>query len=179
LNLLQRMAARPAEAAPGSTNLQTLLQAAQRIIKRRSSVFVVSDFISAPGWEKTLGQLAQRHEVTAVRLFDALEMDLPDLGLVTMKDAETGEQIVVDTHNRRFRERFAAAAAKRETALRESLARAGVDTHELGTEDDLVDAVLRFSDLKKQRSRLANWSGVARRSTGHVRPAAREVWNLP
>ena len=50
---------------------------------------------------------------------------------------------------------------------------------QLGTDDDLVDAVLRFSDLKKQRSRLANWSGVARRSTGHVRPAMREVWNLP
>jgi len=96
-----------------------------------------------------------------------------------MKDAETGEQIVVDTHNRRFRERFAAAAVKRETTLRESLARAGVDTLELGTDDDLVDAVLRFSDLKKQRSRLANWSGVARRSTGHVRPALPETWKLP
>jgi uncharacterized protein (DUF58 family) len=179
LELLQRMAARPAEAAAGATDLRELLLAAQRTVKRRSTLFVISDFISAPGWEKTLGQLAQRHEVTAVRLFDALEMDLPDLGLVTMKDAETGEQLVVDTHNRRFRERFAAAAVKRETTLRESLARAGVDTLELGTDDDLVDAVLRFSDLKKQRSRLANWSGVARRPTGHVRPALREVWNLP
>ena len=179
LELLQRMASRPAESAAGSTDLRDLLAAGQRQIKRRSSVFVISDFISAPGWEKTLGQLAQRHEVTAVRLFDALEMDLPDLGLVTMRDAETGEQIVVDTHNKRFRERFAAAAEKRETSLRESLARAGVDTLELGTDDDLVDAVLRFSDLKKQRSRLANWSGVARRATGHVRPAVPEVWNLP
>jgi len=179
LELLQRMAARPAEAAAGATDLRDLLLAAQRTVKRRSTIFIVSDFISAPGWEKALGQLAQRHEVTAVRLFDALEMDLPDIGLVTMKDAETGEQIVVDTHNRRFRERFAAAAVKRETSLRESLARAGVDTLELGTDDDLVDAVLRFSDLKKQRSRLANWSGVARRSTGHVRPALREKWTLP
>ena len=86
--------------------------------------------------------------MTAVRLFDPLEMDLPDIGLVTMKDVETGEQIVVDTHNRRFRERFAAAAEQRETALREALARAGVDTLELGTDDDLVDAVLRFADLR-------------------------------
>jgi uncharacterized protein (DUF58 family) len=99
-------------------------------------------------------------------------MDLPDIGLVTMRDAETGEQIVVDTHNRRFRERFAAAAAKRETTLRESLARAGVDTLELGTDDDLVDAVLRFADLKKQRSRLANWTGPSNRSIAHVRPVA-------
>ena len=172
LELLQRMAARPAEAAAGATDLRELLLAAERTVKRRSTIFIVSDFISAPGWEKALGQLAQRHEVTAVRLFDALEMELPDIGLVTMKDAETGEQIVVDTHNKRFRERFAAAAERRETTLREALARAGVDTLELGTDDNLVDAVLRFADLKKQRSRLANWSAPKNRTIGHVRPAA-------
>jgi uncharacterized protein (DUF58 family) len=172
LELLQRMAARPAESAGGATDLRELLLAAQRTIKRRSTLFIVSDFVSAPGWELALGHLAQRHEVTAVRLFDPLEMDLPDIGLVTMKDAETGEQIVVDTHNRRFRERFAAAAEKRETTLREALARAGVDTLELGTDDDLVDSVLRFADLKKQRSRLANWSGPTNRSIAHVKPVA-------
>ena len=171
LELLQRMAARPAEAAPGATDLREFLLHAHRTIRRRSTIFVVSDFVSAPGWERLLGQLALRHEVTAVRVFDALEMDLPDIGLVTMRDAETGEQLVVDTHNKRFRERFAAAAERRETALREALARAGVDTLELGTDDDLVDAVLRFADLKKQRSRLANWSGGGR-SLSHVRPAA-------
>ncbi len=172
LELLQRMAARPAEAAAGATDLRDLLLAAQRTVKRRSTIFIVSDFISAPGWEKALGQLAQRHEVTAVRLFDALEMELPDIGLVTMRDAETGEQIVVDTHNKRFRERFAAAAERRETLLRETLGRAGVDTLELGTDDDLVEAIVRFAELKKQRSRLANWSGPPRnRSVGHVRPA--------
>jgi uncharacterized protein (DUF58 family) len=172
LELLQRMAARPAEAAAGATDLRDLLLAAQRTVKRRSTIFIVSDFISAPGWDKALGQLAQRHEVTAVRLFDALEMDLPDIGLVTMKDAETGEQIVVDTHNKRFRERFAAAAERRETTLRETLGRAGVDTLELGTDDDLVEAVVRFAELKKQRSRLANWSAPRHRAIGHVRPAA-------
>jgi uncharacterized protein (DUF58 family) len=170
LELLQRMAARPAEAAAGATDLRELLLAAERTIKRRSTIFIVSDFISPGGWEKALGHLALRHEVTAVRLFDALEMDLPDIGLVTMRDAETGEQIVVDTHNRRFRERFQAAAERRETALREALAGAGVDTLELATDDDLVDAVLRFADLKKQRSRLANWSGAGR-AISHVRPA--------
>ena len=104
--------ARPAEAPAGATDLRELLLGRRSAsIKRRSTVFVVSDFISAPGWERAAGQLAQRHEVTAVRLFDPLEMDLPDLGLVTMRDAETGEQIVVDTHDAGFRKRFAAAAA--------------------------------------------------------------------
>ena len=165
LNLLQRMGARPEQSATGATNLRDLLVAAQGIVKRRSSVFVISDFISAPGWEKALAQLAMRHDVTAVRLFDPLEMELPDLGLVTMRDAESGEQLVVDTHDRGFRARFAAAAEKRETALLEVLARAGVDTLELATDDDLMDSILRFADLRKQRSRLANWSGKPGRAS--------------
>ena len=78
LHLLQRMARRPAESAPGATQLRDLLQAGQRIVKRRSSVFVISDFISPPGWEEALVQLARRHDVTAVRLYDPLEMELPD-----------------------------------------------------------------------------------------------------
>jgi uncharacterized protein (DUF58 family) len=168
LHLLQRMAARPAESAPGSTQLRDLLQAGQRIVKRRSSLFVVSDFISSPGWERTLAQLAERHDVTVVRLFDPLEMDLPDIGLVTMRDAETGEQLVVDTHDARFRKRFAAAAERREERLREAFAQAGVDTLELATDDDLENAILRFADLRKQRSRLANWSGKGKGVPDHI-----------
>ena len=159
LHLLQRMADRPAQAHPGATDLGRLLAAAQRMLKRRGAVFVVSDFISAPGWEKPLAQLARRHDVTAVRLFDPLEMELPDLGLMTMRDAETGEDLVVDTHDRGFRQRFEAAAARRESALREALAQAGVDTLELATDDALQDAILRFVELRRQRHRLANWSG--------------------
>ena len=170
LNLLQRMNARPAQSAPGATQLRDLLIAGERIVKRRGVVFVVSDFISAPGWETALAQLSRRHEVTAVRLFDPLEMELPDIGLLTLRDAETGEQLLVDTHDRGFRERFKAAAERRETALLAGLANAGVDTLELATDDDLMDAILRFADLRKQRSRLANWSGKAGRggSPGHL-----------
>ena len=165
LDLLQRMGSRPEQSAGGATNLRDLLVAAHGVVKRRSSVFVISDFISEPGWEKALAQLAMRHDVTAVRLFDPLEMALPDLGLVTMRDAESGEQLLVDTHDRGFRTRFKAAAEKRETALLAGLARAGVDTLELATDDDLMDSMLRFVDLRKQRARLANWSGKPRRTS--------------
>ena len=168
LNLLQRMAQRPAESAPGATKLRDLLLAGQRIVKRRGTVFVVSDFISEPGWEVALARLAQRHEVTAVRLYDPLEMDLPDIGLMTMRDAETGEQIVVDTHDAGFRKRFAAAAERRETTLREGLARAGVDTLELATDDNLLDAILRFADLRKQRSRIATGGAVRAQLPAHL-----------
>jgi uncharacterized protein (DUF58 family) len=124
-------------------------------MRRRSLVFVVSDFISAPGWVKPLSQLARRHEIVAVRLYDPLEMNLPDLGLITMRDAETGEQLLVDTHDRAFRKRFAALAERREQELRSAFNQAGVDALELSTSDDLVDAILRFADLRKRRSQLA------------------------
>ena len=152
---------RPAEAPPGATQLRDLLIAGQRIVKRRSTVFVISDFISPPGWEQALAELSRRHDVTAVRLFDPLEMELPDLGLVTLRDAETGEQLLVDTHDAAFRARFAAAARAREDALLNSLAQAGVDTLELATDDDLLDSILRFADLRRQRARLASGSAPA------------------
>ena len=155
LALMHAMQQRPQHAAVGTTRLQDLLQSAASLVRRRSTVFVVSDFISEPGWEKPLGLLAQKHEVVAVRLFDPLEADLPDLGLITMRDAESGEQLLVDTSNPKFRQRFHQIAAQRETELRQALARAGVDTLELSTHDDLVQSILRFTDMRKRRSRVA------------------------
>ena len=157
LQLMHAMQQRPSHAAVGTTRLHELLQSAASMVRRRSTVFVVSDFISEPGWEKPLGQLAQKHEVVAVRLVDPLELDMPDLGLITLRDAESGEQLMVDTHDPRFRQRFAEIAAQHETQLRQTLARAGVDTLELSTSDDLVQAILRFTDMRKRRGR-----GVAR-----------------
>ena len=155
LHLMQRMRARTTAAATGATRLADLIERARPSIKRRSAVFVVSDFISEAGWEAPLARLAARHDVVAVRLYDAAEMTLPDLGLVLMQDAETGEQIFVDTGARGFRERFEAAASEREAALRAALARTGVDTLELPSDGDLGDAILGFVDARRQRSRMA------------------------
>jgi len=160
LHLLHSMRTRKAPTQPGPTRLHELLASAASIIKRRSTVFVVSDFISEPGWEKPLAQLSQRHEVVAVRVLDPLELELPDLGLLTLRDAETGEQVVVDTHDKGFRKRFATIAAQREAELREALVRSGVDALELSTDGDLVDAIVRFIDMRKQRTRLSAGGGV-------------------
>ncbi len=160
LQLLHRITNRPPHGKTKGTDLRELLRAGAQTIRKRSLVFVVSDFFSAPGWAAPLAQLVHRHEVIAVRLYDPLEHRLPDLGLVTMQDAETGEQLFVDTHDHAFRRRFAQAAERRENALREAFAAAGVDVLELSTEDDLVDAILRFADLRKRRGRFGEASSL-------------------
>ncbi len=169
LHLLHSMRSRP-DGTQGSTTtrLQDLLDSAAGIIKRRSTVFVVSDFISEAGWERALAQLSQRHEVVAVRLLDPLELELPDLGLLTLRDAETGEQVLVDTHDAGFRRRFARIAAQREAELRSGLAQAGVDALELSTDGDLLDAIVRFVDMRKRRTRLAAGGSMP----AHLRKAA-------
>lgn len=177
LNLLQRMRAprpgaapvgrrgpRPAAAPGAGTSLTELLATAEGVIRQRSLVFVVSDFISTPGWEPVLARLTQRHDVVAVRLFDPLEMALPEIGLVTVEDAETGEQLFIDSADPAFRARYAALAEQQEAVLREALGRSGADTLELATDDDLLDALLRFCDLRRQRARLK----VPARLAGHL-----------
>jgi len=133
-----------------TTNLRSFLNGALNSIKRRSLVFVISDFISEPGWEKPLSLLAQRHEVLAIRLSDPREMELPDVGMVVMEDAETGEQLFVDTHDRKFRKRFAEAAQKREKDLNAAFKHAGVDVLSLSTNDDLVREIVRLAKRRQQ-----------------------------
>lgn len=133
------------------TDLTPMLQGALHSIRSRSLVFIISDFISAPGWERPLNLLNQRHEVLAIRLTDPREIELPDIGPIFMEDAETGEQLFVDTHDRKFRLRFAEAARRREAELSAAFKRAGVDALSLSTDEDLVRAIVRFATLRKQR----------------------------
>jgi len=164
LHMLDRMMRPPATkggARTHETDLAELLARAQHAIKRRSVIFLISDFVSRPGWERSLGLLARKHEIVAVRLCDPLERELPDLGMVVMQDAETGEQLFVDTHDKGFRKRFAKVAAEREQALREALASAGVDCLELSTHEPIDGALLRFSRMRKQRSQLSAGASLA------------------
>ena len=135
------------------TNLSPLIEGGLHTIKSRSLVFIISDFISEPGWERPLSLLNQRHEVLAIRLWDPREVDLPDIGPIVMEDAETGEQLYVDTHDKKFRQRFKEAAQKRAADLTQTFKHAGVDALSLSTEEDMVRAIVRFAGLRKQRRR--------------------------
>jgi len=136
-----------------TTDLNDLLYAGLNTFKRRSLVFLISDFFSEPGWEKPLSLLGRRHELIAIRLWDPREVELPDAGLIVVEDAETGEQITVDTSNPAFRRRFYEAARRREATLQESLKRTGVDLFAVSTEEDLVSAIVRMAALRKKRRR--------------------------
>jgi uncharacterized protein (DUF58 family) len=133
------------------TNLTPLLESGLFSIRRRSLVFVISDFICEPGWERTLNLLSRRHEVLTVRLWDPRETQLPDMGMVVMEDSETGDQMFVDTHDRKFRQRFEAAGRQREADLAQSFKRAGVDALALSTDEDLVQAIVRFATLRRRQ----------------------------
>lgn len=154
LHLMHELAHALERTSRTATELGPYFQRAAHLIPRRSLVFVVSDFISLPGWVGPLARLARRHETLAVRVHDPLERELPDLGLVVVQDAETGEQLLIDTHDRRFRHRFAALAQQREQALRAAYAEAHTPVLELSTAESLVDAILRHAAARKRGSRL-------------------------
>jgi uncharacterized protein (DUF58 family) len=154
LFMLDRIAHAPRPQRVPATDLGAALRRSLSVIRRRSLVFVVSDFVSTPGWDRPLAHMALRHDGIVVRLADPLDMLLPDIGLVAFQDAETGEQVMIDTNDRGFRRRFIAAAERNEEALMAGFSRAGMDVLELSTGDDLLDAILRFSGLRKASARV-------------------------
>src|SRR5207302_4323450 len=113
-------------------------------------VFVISDFIGDLDWLPALTRLAQRHEVVTIRVVDPVELDLPDLGLVLVEDAETGEQLLADTGDPLFRRRLRAEVDAREFALASAMRRAGVTSHRIGTDEDLVQALVDMARRSKR-----------------------------
>jgi uncharacterized protein (DUF58 family) len=133
------------------TDLNVLFTNGLYTFKRRSLIFVISDFISQPGWERALSLLNRRHELVGIRLWDPHEVELPDAGLLVVEDAETGEQLYVETSDPVFRQRFYEAAEQREKTLAAALKRAGVDLFDLSTTEDLVPALVRMAAARKKR----------------------------
>ena len=153
LRLISDMLKRRRSSTGSTTDLTPLLDSGLNTIKRRSLVFVTSDFICVPGWDRPLSLLARRHDLIPIRLWDPREVELPDVGLVLVEDSETGEQLHVDTRDKGLRRRFNEASQRREAELNRTLRRAGADLLSLSTEEDLVRAVLRFSALRKRGRR--------------------------
>ena len=149
LRLIRDIHHQQASSGGAMTDLATLLESAYNRIKRRSLIFLISDFICLPGWDRVMDRLNRKHDLLAVRLWDPREADLPDVGVVLVEDSETGVQLSVDTSDRGFRQRFHEAARRREAELAQTFKRAGVDELSLSTEEDMVLAILRFASLRR------------------------------
>jgi len=148
---------RDLERAPGSraaatTDLAAMLDTVASLA-RRSLVVVISDFIGIGDWERPLIRLAHRNEVVALRIVDAADDALPEVGLIVVEDAETGEQVLVDSGDPWFRARFRDGVDQREVGLRSGMRRAGVPLHRVDTSSDLVEVLLAVIAETQRRRR--------------------------
>lgn len=135
-----------------TTDLAEMLDAAGRLARRRALVVVLSDFIGDGDWERSLQRLARRHEVVALRIVDTADDVLPEAGLIVVEDAETGEQLVVDSADPLLRVRFRAAVDARDARLAAGMRRAGVPVHRVDTDRDLAEALVEVVARTRDRS---------------------------
>ncbi|MEV0593273.1 DUF58 domain-containing protein [Nonomuraea cavernae] len=135
-----------------TTDLAEMLDAAGRLARRRALVVVLSDFIGDGDWERSLQRLARRHEVVALRIVDTADDVLPEAGLIVVEDAETGEQLVVDSADPLLRVRFREAVDDRDARLVAGMRRAGVPVHRIDTDRDLAEALVEVVARTGDRS---------------------------
>jgi uncharacterized protein (DUF58 family) len=135
-----------ASAAPdaGATDLIAALERVERVARRRALVILVTDFLTPAGWERPLARMSLRHEIVAVHVTDPREGSIPNVGIVTFEDPETGRQLTVDTASRRLRARFEQAAAEQRDELQERLRRCRVDVFPISTAEELMPRLARF-----------------------------------
>jgi uncharacterized protein (DUF58 family) len=136
-----------------TTDLAAMLDAVARLARRRALIVVISDFIGDGDWDRSLLRLVPRHEVVALRVIDAADDELPDAGLVVVEDAETGEQLVIDSSDPLLRARLRAGVEGRDAGLAAGMRRAGVPIHRIGTDADLASALIEVV-ASTQRRRL-------------------------
>jgi uncharacterized protein (DUF58 family) len=136
---------------PGTTDLAAMLDAVAKLARRRSLIIVISDFIGDGDWERSLLRLGPRHEVVALRVVDTADDELPDAGLVVVEDAETGEQLVIDSGDPLLRARLRTAVEERDASLAAGMRRACVPVHRIDTTADLATALVEVVASTKRR----------------------------
>jgi uncharacterized protein (DUF58 family) len=166
LGMLRTLLAVPrAVPATDPVPLAGAIDGLHRAVHRRGLVVVVSDFLdgldddglgpAAPGWEQPLRRLAARHQVLAVQVTDPREQELPDVGLLTVVDPETGHRREVHTASRKLRERYAAAARTQQASIGRALKRAGAAHLPLRTDRDWVADIVRHVHAQRRLGRSA------------------------
>jgi uncharacterized protein (DUF58 family) len=150
LKLIRQLVA--AEPVPRSTNLESAIDYLNRVQKRRSVVFLLSDFL-APAARHALSVANRRHDLVAVTVEDSRERELPDVGFITLEDAETGEIVELDARHPQVRALFRAEADSREQKLADSFKKSGIDRLALRTDGDYQKSFRRFFHMRERRFR--------------------------
>jgi uncharacterized protein (DUF58 family) len=136
------------------TDIKLALDSINQILKRRSIVFLVSDFLEKPEiYKKALNMTNRKHDVIAVDLHDPLETDIANVGLLALEDAESNEVVWVDTSDPTWRDTFAQQSDRFREAKKKVLAGAGVDQVTINTDQDYVKALTLFFQKRAQRLR--------------------------
>lgn len=134
------------------TSIAEALAYLSRVQKRKAVCFLLSDFIDT-AWEKPLKLAMMRHDVVAMRVSDRAELELPDLGLVEIEDAETGQALLVDSSSPRVRETYAKVQRTRREAAKRKLNQLGCDLVDLRTDQDYVTPLVNFFRVRSARLR--------------------------
>lgn len=137
----------------GATALAGALRQAFKIIQRPSLLIVISDFLAAGAWQAPMAVLGHRHEVVAARVVDPTELAIPDVGVVTFEDPETGEQLQVDTSDRHLRARFEIAAAEQSRQISADLRRARAAEFQINTAQALIPQLIEY--LRRRSSEVS------------------------
>jgi uncharacterized protein (DUF58 family) len=134
------------------TSLRAGLDFLNRVLHRRTIVFLLSDFLDH-GFESAFKRTGRRHDLIAIRISDPREEELPAVGLLELEDAETGERLLLDSGSAAVRDAFRTAAAQRRAALIQLARQARVDVIEVSTIGGHLDALIRFFRLRERRLR--------------------------
>jgi uncharacterized protein (DUF58 family) len=132
------------------TNIDTALKYLNRVVKRHAIVFLISDCMDQ-GFDVSLRLTAKRHDLTVIRITDPAEEDLPDAGLITLRDPESGQLVLLNTREKGLRERWRAERAKQKNYLMDLTKRSGVDLVELSTDGPVVEPLIRLFDQRRRR----------------------------
>lgn len=132
------------------TDLAGALEYMSRVIKRRSVVFLVSDFLSK-GFKKPLQIANRRHDIIAIRISDPREISFEDVGLIELEDTETGEILLIDTGSAAFRREYAARAAEDNDELRRSFRLIDLDFINIRTDQSYIVPLITFFKMREKR----------------------------
>ena len=135
-----------------TTDLRAVFEEIGRIVKRKSLMFIISDFMDDfDTIEKPLKQLNKKHDVIAVHLYDQRETEIPDVGLIELEDEESGEQILVDTSSEEFRKKYAELVASRKKEFKKMMNRCKIDIIDINTKHGWLKPIIGF--FKKRGGR--------------------------